>query len=39
MRKIRKTSSGGSSIIGKPGMRPKARPPRTRKTGYGTLKA
>ncbi len=36
-RKISSTRSGSSSIVGMPGMKPIARPPRTRKIGYGTF--
>src|SRR5262249_19293519 len=35
-RNRRKTRSGSSSIAGRPGTKPRASPPRTRTTGYGT---
>src|SRR5215216_43284 len=38
-KKISNTSSGASSMSGMPGTKPKARPPMTRKMGYGTFVA
>ena len=35
-KKIMQTPSGGSSIRGSPGRKPRTRPPRTSSIGYGT---